>query len=55
MKLNSDPKIKAALEAYETQADNINTLVNKTTPHDPAKTWAACQLALAGLSFGIGA
>lgn len=55
LKLNSDPKVKMALEAYEKQADVINTLVNKTDPKDPAKTWAACQLALAGLSFGLGA
>jgi len=54
-KMNSDPKIKVALEAYEKQGNEINKLVNSTKTQDPAKVWAGCQLALTGLAFAIGA
>jgi len=53
--MNSDPKIKVALEAYEKLGNEINKLVNSTKTQDPAKVWAGCQLALTGLAFAIGA
>ena len=52
LKMNPDPTTKIALEAYQKQANVANTL---STQDDGPKLWAACQLALAGLSFGIGA
>lgn len=54
-KMNPDPKVKVALEAYEKQGNEINKLVNSTKAQDPAKVWAGCQLALSGLAFAIGA
>jgi hypothetical protein len=54
-KLNTDPKIKMALDAYVKQGDVLNGLCNTSKKQDPAQIWSACQLALAGLAFGIGA
>ncbi len=54
-KLNTDPKIKLALDAYTKQGEVLNALCNSSKDKDPKQIWAACQLALAGLAFGIGA